>query len=148
VIEGLERNAIENTPDEGTIEISVTGEEEGTQLVVRDFGVGITDDHQRRIFEGFYATQEIKDYSTKKPFDFDAGGKGMDLLRMKVFSERYNFQIDMASSRCRFIPKENDICPGKISECGFCKDRDDCHFSGGSTFSIFFPKATEGTSVS
>lgn len=143
VVEGLVRNAIENTPDEGKIEISVAGKEEGTQLVVRDFGVGITDDQGRRIFEGFYTTQEIMDYSTKKPFDFDAGGKGMDLLRMKIFSERYNFQIDMTSSRCRFIPKERDICPGKISECGFCKDRDNCHSSGGSTFSIFFPKATE-----
>jgi len=142
VVDGLIKNAIENTPDEGKIEMIVRKNGEGTTLVVRDYGVGIIEDAQRRIFEGFFTTQDTMAYSSKRPFDFNAGGKGADLLRMKIFSERYNFKIEMISSRCKFIPKETDICPGRISECGFCANKEDCHQSGGTTFTINFPAAS------
>ncbi|NNL75671.1 MAG: PAS domain S-box protein, partial [Desulfobacterales bacterium] len=102
IFDGLLKNAIENTPDEGKIEVVVNHKDEGTLLEVRDSGVGITKENQTRIFEGFFATQETLDYSSKNPFDFNAGGKGADLLRMKIFSERYNFNIELTSSRCPF----------------------------------------------
>ena len=141
VIDGLIKNAIENTPDEGKIEIMVRKKEGVTELVVHDYGVGIIEDDQRRIFEGFFTTQNTMAYSSKRAFDFNAGGKGADLLRMKIFSERYNFKIEMTSSRCGFIPKETDSCPGRISDCAFCTKKEDCHRSGGSIFSIHFPAA-------
>lgn len=143
VIDGLIKNAIENTPDEGTIEVIVHKKWEGTELVVRDCGVGIVEEAQHRIFGGFFATQETMDYSSKKPFDFNAGGKGADLLRMKIFAERYHFTITMESSRCRFIPQGSDICPGRISTCSFCTDKEDCYRSGGTTFFLYFPPASE-----
>jgi len=121
VVDGLVKNAIENTPDEGMVEIIVDRKGKGSELVVHDYGVGIVEEDRKRIFEGFFATQETMDYSSKRPFDFNAGGKGADLLRMKIFSERYNFKIDMTSSRCRFIPEASDICPGAIGACAFCK---------------------------
>ncbi|HEJ83123.1 MAG TPA: sensor histidine kinase [Desulfobacteraceae bacterium] len=136
---GLVKNAIENTPDEGKIEITCREKGNGVELIVRDYGVGITLENRRRIFEGFFVTQETMDYSTKREFDFNAGGKGADLLRMKIFSERYHFKIDMASVRCRYIPTDKDICPGRISKCGFCRSTGDCHESGGTTFTVFFP---------
>jgi signal transduction histidine kinase len=139
VIDGLIKNAIENTPDEGTIEVLVKRKGEGSELVVRDYGVGITEEDQKRIFEGFFTTQDTMAYSSKRPFDFNAGGKGADLLRMKIFSERYNFRIDMDSSRCPCLPKENDVCPGRVSQCEFCKDKPGCHKLGGTTFRVFFP---------
>jgi len=141
VIDGLIKNAVENTPDEGKIEITVRKKGKGSELVVHDYGVGILEFAQRRIFEGFFATQDTMVYSSKRPYDFNAGGKGADLLRMKIFSERYNFKIDMTSSRCRFIPKESDICPGRISICTFCKKKEDCYHSGGTIFSLYFPPA-------
>jgi PAS domain S-box-containing protein len=143
VVEGLIRNAIEATPDEGRIEIIVQKKGEGSELVVYDCGVGITDENQNRIFEGFFTTHETMAYSSKRPFDFNAGGKGADLLRMKIFAERYNFRIDMGSSRCRHIPKESDICPGRISMCKFCKKRTDCFRSGGTAFNVFLPPAPD-----
>jgi PAS domain S-box-containing protein len=143
VIDGLVRNAVENTPDEGKMEIIVQKRGIGSELVVRDCGVGITEEHQGRIFEGFFTTRETMDYSTKRPFDFMAGGRGADLLRMKIFSERYNFRIDMRSSRCGFIPKTSDICPGRISECDSCTKEEDCYLSGGTTFSLYFPPTPE-----
>ena len=143
VIDGLVKNAIENTPDEGTIEVMVHKKWEGTELVVHDCGVGIVEEAQHRIFEGFFATQETMDYSSREPFDFNAGGKGADLLRMKIFAERYHFTITMESSRCRFIPHGSDICPGRISTCAFCSDKEDCYRSGGTTFLLYFPPASE-----
>jgi PAS domain S-box-containing protein len=143
VIDGLVKNAIENTPDEGMIEVIVQKKWEGSELVVRDCGVGIVEEDQRRIFEGFFATQETMDYASRKAFDFNAGGKGADLLRMKIFSERYHFTIAMESSRCRFIPQESDPCPGRISECDFCTEKEDCYRSGGTTFLLYFPPAKE-----
>jgi signal transduction histidine kinase len=141
VIDGLVKNAVENTPDEGTIEISVQPKGEGALLLVHDFGVGIPEEAQKRIFEGFFHTQDTMAYSSKRPFDFNAGGKGADLLRTKIFSERYHFQIDMASVRCRHLPKETDVCPGRISRCPFCSGTESCHESAGTVFSLYFPPA-------
>jgi len=141
VIDGLIKNAVENTPDEGKIEVAVQKKGEGALLLVHDYGIGITEDAQRRIFEGFFTTQDTMAYSSRRPFDFNAGGKGADLLRMKIFSERYNFQINMASTRCPFLPKEADVCPGRISQCPACSNAEGCHRSGGTIFSLYFPPA-------
>jgi signal transduction histidine kinase len=141
VMDGLVRNAVENTPDEGKIEITVAQTNGMVEAMVKDYGVGIIEDAQRRIFEGFFATQDTLDYSSKRAFDFNAGGKGADLLRMKIFAERYGFKIRMVSTRCPFIPQETDICPGKISECDHCSRPEDCFASGGTTFTLFFRSA-------
>ncbi len=143
VIDGLIKNAIENTPDEGKVEVIVHKKGEGAELVVHDYGVGITEENQRRIFEGFFTTQDTMAYSSKRPFDFNAGGKGADLLRMNIFSERYNFKIDIESTRCRYMPSESDVCPGRISQCKYCKGGEGCHRSGGTTFTVFFPPTPE-----
>ena len=144
VVDGLIKNAIENTPDEGKIEVIVQKKGECAELMLHDYGVGITLENQRRIFEGFFTTQDTMAYSSKRAFDFNAGGKGADLLRMKIFSERYHFRIDMVSSRCRFIPEERDICPGRISQCNFCANEEDCHRSGGTAFTLLFIPGSEG----
>ncbi len=138
VFDGLLKNAVENTPDEGKIEVVVKGEGEGTLLEVCDFGVGITRENQTRIFEGFFTTQETMDYSSKRPFDFNAGGKGADLLRMKVFSERYNFKIRLKSTRCPFISQGGPACPGIISQCPHCSGGGGCHRSVATVFSVYF----------
>ena len=139
IVFGLIKNAIENTPDGGKVEVNVQIVGESVELVVRDYGVGIIGDDQHRIFEGFWITQETMDYSSKREFDFNAGGKGADLLRMKIFSERYHFRIDMISSRCGWLSREKVNCPGDILKCGYCKTPADCYHSGGSMFTVVFP---------
>ena len=146
VVDGLLRNAIEATPDEGKIEITVHRKGEGGELIVHDYGIGITEENQKRLFEGFFTTHDTMAYSSKRPFDFYAGGKGADLLRMKIFAERFSFEIDMESSRCGFIPKDSDLCPGRISKCRFCKAREDCLKSGETTFRVYFPPAPDDKS--
>jgi PAS domain S-box-containing protein len=135
-VDGLIQNAIENSPDGGEIEILVRQKGKGMQFIVKDHGIGLTEEVQKRIFEGFFTTQDTMDYSSKRPFDFNAGGKGADLLRMKIFSERYNFNISMTSERCQCILENKDICPGSIQECRKLK-KSPC--SGMTTVTCFFP---------
>jgi signal transduction histidine kinase len=143
VVDGLVRNGIEATPDGGRMEVIVQRKAGGAELVVIDCGIGITEENKLRIFEGFFTTQETMAYSSKRPFDFNAGGKGADLLRMKIFAERYGFQITMCSSRCPHLPKDGDLCPGDINRCGFCRVKEDCYGSGGTSFFVYFPAAPQ-----
>jgi signal transduction histidine kinase len=146
VFDGLLRNAIEATPDGGAIKVVVEPKGEGVNLRIEDRGVGITAENQKRIFEGFFSTQETGQYSSKNPYDFGAGGKGADLLRIKIFSERYQFKLEMTSSRCLYIPRDRDQCPGDITRCSFCTTVSDCLQSGGSTVSLYFPpSASQGS---
>jgi PAS domain S-box-containing protein len=139
VCEGFLKNAIENTPDEGKIEIELRNEDNLARLDFHDFGVGITPENQKLIFSGFFHTQETDRYASKKPYLFNAGGAGSDLLRAKLFSERYGFSVDFSSTRCRHLPSDKDECPGSISLCPFIKGKEDCLTSGGSTFSLCLP---------
>ncbi len=139
VFSGLLRNAIENTPDEGTIKISAKKEDDEIRVSFHDFGVGITPDNQQLIFGGFFHTQKTELYSSKRACEFNAGGSGSDLLRTKCFSERLGFSVDFNSARCKHIPKDGDLCPGRISKCQFVRNDSECMSSGESTFSIIFP---------
>jgi signal transduction histidine kinase len=143
ILEGLLKNAIENTPDEGMIGVSFEKTDHEVLLKVEDFGVGITEENQKLIFGGLFHTQETDLYSSGRPYDFNAGGKGLDLLRIKVYGEHYGFDLSVKSRRCIFIPTNWDLCPGRISECPHCKSPEDCQSSGGSTFSISFPQPSE-----
>lgn len=143
VVEGLIRNAVENTPDNGRIEVTVREGKKGPEFEVKDYGVGITPEKQRLIFENNFITYETMQYSTRNPYDFNAGGKGFDLLRMKIFSERYNFKIRMLSERCGYIPRDEDICPGNIELCEQCRIEKDCPHSGGTTMTVQFLPADQ-----
>jgi signal transduction histidine kinase len=143
MLEGLLKNAIENTPDEGMIRIMLEQTGERALLRVQDFGTGITEANQRYIFDGLFTTQETELYSSRKPYDFNAGGKGLELLRMKVYGHRFGFDLWMESRRCLHLPTDQDLCPGKISLCRHCREVQDCLSSGGSTFFVSLP-AGEG----
>jgi len=145
VLAGLVKNAVENTPDGGRVTVAVQRQGECVRLKVADTGVGILADHRKRIFEGFFPTQETAQYATKVPFDFNAGGKGADLLRMKIFSERYSFDLKMDSSRCILLEDPENACPGDIENCARCQKEEDCFESGGSTFEAVFPVAPAGS---
>ena len=135
---GILKNAIENTPNEGIIEVNTRSEDDEITIVFQDYGVGITEQNQKLIFGGFFHTQDTNLYASKKPYEFNAGGAGSDLLRIKVFSERYGFSVDFESTRCKFIPTDREMCPGRISECQFITEKSDCISSGGSVFTIKF----------
>ncbi|MDI7261898.1 MAG: histidine kinase, partial [Thermodesulfobacteriota bacterium] len=99
----------------------------------------ITEENQKFIFDGLFHTQETDLYSSKRPYDFNAGGKGLDLLRIKVYGKRFGFDLSVGSRRCLYLPTDRDLCPGTISACPHCRGVEDCSASGGSTFCVSFP---------
>lgn len=135
---GLLKNAMENTPDEGMIRVILERKDQWIQCKVMDFGIGITKEDQGHLYDGLFHTQDTELYTSKKPYDFGAGGRGLDLLRIKTYGQRFGFDISEGTQRCIYLPTDRDLCPGKISSCPHCRTREDCLKSGGSTFCISF----------
>ena len=142
VLEGLLRNAVENTPDEGSIRIVEESKDMRVLLTIQDSGIGITEDNLRHIFDGLHPTQETEFYASRRPYDFNAGGKGLDLLMIKVYGQHYGFEVSVQSQRCVHLPTDKDICPGRISACLHCRTPEDCLAYGSSTFRVSLPKAS------
>ena len=134
---------LKKTPDEAKVEVTAKTVNGEIRIDFRDYGIGITPQNQKMIFGGFFHTRDTDIYASKKPYEFNAGGTGSDLLRTKIFSERYGFSVDFDSTRCKFIPKDHNICPGKISACQFIKGKEGCFSSGGSVFTLKFPAKTD-----
>lgn len=139
VVEGLVKNAVENTPDGGRIEVSVEQKGDRIWLHVTDYGVGIREENQPYLFDGLFHTEETELYASRRPYDFGAGGKGLELLRMKVYGQRFGFDISMKSKRCTYLPTDQDLCPGDVSQCPHITGPEGCRASGGTTFSVSFP---------
>ncbi len=138
VITGIVKNAVEYTPDGSTIDIVTRINDNCPELVVKDHGIGFTEEKLRLLFEGYFTPPDSDDYSTGSPYEFNAGGRGFDLLRIKIFSETHGFSLGIDSQRCRHIPKDTDNCPGDISLCHACRTAADCFDSGGTQVSIKF----------
>jgi len=143
VLRTLIKNAVENTPDEGEVVISVSQERFGVLLTVEDHGIGITGRDKQFLFDAFHHTQETERYSTRKPYDFNAGGKGLELMRLKLLAQEGCYDISFESQRCRYIPSNSDVCPGRISRCPHGGDAEGCRQSGGTTFSVLFHGCAE-----
>jgi PAS domain S-box-containing protein len=138
VLQTLVKNAIENTPDGGTVTVILESSPAGPMLRVEDRGVGILRQDQPFIFEAFHHTQDTERYSTKKPFDFNAGGKGLELMQLKMLAEEGFIDIGFETTRCLYLPTHREHCPGSISLCEHVEDERGCRESGGSTFSVLF----------
>lgn len=143
IVVGLVRNAVENTPDGGRIVVAVGPGADGAELTVSDYGVGFTREKRHLFFENFFTSYDTMRYASGTPYDFNAGGRGFDLLRMKIFSERYRFAIKMRTRRCRFIPGDRDVCPGDVDKCEYCQSDLDCIDTGGTMIRLSFAPATE-----
>ncbi len=138
IMEGLIRNSIEATPDGGNVK--VTGRARGGRylLKVKDTGVGIPDKDKELIFEGFYPVQDTDNYSSRRPYSFNAGGKGIDLLRIRMFSELYGFRLSFSSKRCPYLMEHGVESSDVVESCSNCENYADCPENGGSEFVVDF----------
>jgi GAF domain-containing protein len=138
IMEGLIRNAIEATPDHGSV--AVRGRVNGDRYVmtVKDTGIGIPDKDKELIFQGFYPVQDTENYSSRRPYSFNAGGKGIDLLRIRMFSELYGFKLSFTSERCPYLESNGDSAVDGDA-CERCCEVQDCAKNGGSEFVVDFP---------
>ncbi len=137
-IRALVKNAVENSPDGNPVRITLARVRDGLELTVEDSGVGVTLMDQEFIFDGLHHTQRTEEYASRRPFDFDAGGKGLELLRIKGWSEAGLLRISFESERCRHIPAGVEHCRSATSPCSLSGGSQGCQESGGSRFTLIF----------
>jgi two-component system phosphate regulon sensor histidine kinase PhoR len=101
-------------------------------------GVGIPEADRAFVFEAFHHTQDTDRYSTKNPYDFNAGGKGLELMQLKILADEGCFDIWFETQRCQHLVAGEGNCPQRISACGHVTDKQGCALSGGTTFSVLF----------
>jgi signal transduction histidine kinase len=78
-------NAIDAMPQEGNLWISTRAEGDLMELVIRDDGMGIAEEHLAHIFEPFYTTKE-------------SGGSGLGLAISHNIVERHGGHIEVKSA--------------------------------------------------
>jgi len=138
-LNGLIKNAVENTPDGGEVTIEMEKLEERLIIRVNDTGIGISEENLSHIFDGLFHAEATELYRSRKPYDFGAGGKGLELFMIRRYALKYGFEISVDSVRCKFIPSEKDSCPGNTKVCKYISDPQECKSTGGTVFTLSFP---------
>jgi signal transduction histidine kinase len=106
----LVNNSVKFTPANGTITLAAEQKGERIALYVRDTGIGISEDHQRRIFETFY---QVDGSSTR-----EYGGAGLGLAIVKSFVEAHGGEVQVASQPEKgatftlLLPLRHAVVPG------------------------------------
>jgi len=82
-------NAIRYNNENGKVEVSVKKDKEHTVLSVKDTGIGISKEHQERIFERFYRVDKSRSKST--------GGTGLGLAIVKHIVVKHHARLQVES---------------------------------------------------
>lgn len=90
VIINLLSNAVKYSRKGGAIEISVNDDGNSAVLSVRDFGIGISEEDQKLIFERFYRTDKSRNRKT--------GGVGIGLTIASEIVKAHSGKIEVESS--------------------------------------------------
>lgn len=138
VLETLIKNAVENTPDGGSVRVRLEEATGKTWVRVIDTGVGICDEDLAYICDGLFHATDTDLYSSKRPYEFGAGGKGLELAKVKAYSKRFGFELTMSSTRCEYLNSDGVLCPGNIRSCPHAQAQGGRCLSCGSTFSLAF----------
>ena len=90
-IQNLIDNAIRYTPSGGEVIVSLRNKKEGLEISVKDSGIGIPKDQQRRVFTKFFrATNAIK---------IDTDGSGLGLFIVKNIIDAHKGKISFKSEK-------------------------------------------------
>ena len=87
LLRNLVDNALKYTPAGGTVDIAVTAQGQGVQLVVEDSGPGIPDGERERVVDRFYRVPGSA-----------AAGSGLGLAIVKAIAERHGGTLTLARS--------------------------------------------------
>ena len=82
-------NAIRYNNENGTVLVDVHTDGEHVNLTVKDTGIGISKEHQERIFERFYRVDKSRSKST--------GGTGLGLAIVKHIVEKHHAKLTLES---------------------------------------------------
>lgn len=90
VLENLVSNAIKYTND-GKIDLNITERETDVIIAVQDTGIGISEDHLKRLFDRFYRTDKARSR--------DKGGTGLGLAVVKSILNAHGSDIGVDSEQ-------------------------------------------------
>jgi len=85
----LVSNAIKYTPEKGWVKIEAVNEEGAVRISVQDNGMGISEDHQQKLFQKFF---RVKNKATR-----NIGGTGLGLCIAKSIVEAHEGTIAVNS---------------------------------------------------
>lgn len=83
-------NAIKYSPEQSTISITVTRQDDNTIIAVKDRGCGIAPEHQERVFERFYRVDRARSRKL--------GGSGLGLSIVKHIAALHQAQVTVEST--------------------------------------------------
>jgi len=89
LLDNLIDNDIKYTPNDGSITVKVSKDDENAILQVTDTGIGISPQFQQRVFERFYRVDKARSQSL--------GGTGLGLSIVKNIAEKHGGSIDVKS---------------------------------------------------
>ena len=89
IINNLISNAIHYTPADGRVELRTRHNGEWVEIEVTDTGIGISPEHQARVFERFYRVDKARSR--------DEGGTGLGLAIVKHLTQAFNGQVELES---------------------------------------------------
>lgn len=81
-------NAIKYSPDENEVLVEISSEEGRVTGTIRDYGIGISEDHLENIFDRYYRANEKKHYIS---------GLGIGLFITKRIMDMHNGTIEVSS---------------------------------------------------
>ncbi len=96
-LSNLVSNAIKYTPDDGHIYLSAKADEKNIRFSIKDTGIGVAKDEQKRIFDRFHTAGDMMLHSTSKTA-FRGGGLGLGLAVCKAIIEAHGGQIWVESA--------------------------------------------------
>lgn len=89
ILNNLTANAVNYTPAGGTVTISTSYDGNSAVVEVIDTGLGISDEHQTRIFERFYRVDKARSR--------DKGGTGLGLSIVKHLAQAFGGSVELES---------------------------------------------------
>ena len=89
IINNLISNAIHYTPADGTVHVRIRRSGEWVEIEVADTGIGISAEHQARVFERFYRVDKSRSR--------DLGGTGLGLAIVKHLTQAFEGQLKLTS---------------------------------------------------
>ena len=89
VVKNLIVNAIHYTPEDGRVSIQTAIDENWVVISVMDTGIGISPEHQSRVFERFYRVDQARSR--------DMGGTGLGLAIVKHLTQAFGGTVTLES---------------------------------------------------
>jgi signal transduction histidine kinase len=102
----LDRNGLPAEYDKNNSHFVETGQLQAVEIVIKDTGIGINEDDQRRIFDKFFEAGNIEEHSSGK-VAFKSRGAGLGLSIAKGIVEMHGGQLRVESTG--YDPNN---CPG------------------------------------